>query len=183
MSFNEEFELSTDIIRQNISDQEDEIVALESIYPELFFIDSDATGSSSEELEQITEKTGKCMSLLIAVNLGTCGVQLAVTRNSATNRENENATSANQTSPTTSTETPELSIAEDNTKGPVTEPKSPETYDVQFLPHIRLRWRCPPEYPSHAAPAYSLSCAWLGSAALAAACAELDRMAESSAGA
>ena len=172
MSFSDEVELSSDMIKQNLCDQEDEIVALESIYPELFFTEKETTtGDSREELEidiPASERVGKCMNLLIKVNLGTSGVQLVVSQKAAENEYPENPG--------------DTAFESLNDMGDNAAP-GPATYDIQFLPELRLRWRCPPEYPSHAAPSYTLSCSWLGPSVLTAACAELDRIAESSIGA
>ena len=183
MSFYEEVELSSDMIQQNLSDQEDEIVALESIYPDEFFIDSELlTESMGDNMESPGGRAGRCMSLLININLGSSGARIIVPTIQATDHDRFVAAASAKLAAMTmemgqSATYEKLAAATGNG---VSAPAL--TYDVEFLPPIRLRWRCPPEYPSHAAPAYTLSCPWLGPAALAAACVEIDRIAESSAG-
>jgi hypothetical protein len=178
MSFYEEIELSRDMINQNIADQEDEIIALEAIFPDEFFVDEsedsdNASNAADTAVSVAVGRTGKCMSLLITANLGSSGVQIVTSTCDSDGK---------RLAPNTPAETNGQATNGDTGSTPASV-STTATYDLDFLPPIRLCWRCPPEYPSHAAPSFAISCAWLGPVALAAACEELDRIAEAAAGA
>ena len=152
MSFYEEIELSPDMINQNISDQEDEVVALEAIFPNEFFVDRSAISDDAIDTNASVNTAGKCMSLIITANLGSSGVQIVTSTSDSDGKK---------LSPSTPAETDGLPTSGDNGSTPACVP-STTAYDLEFLPPIRLCWRCSPEYPSHAAPSFAISCSWLG---------------------
>ena len=163
------------VTAQNLSDQEDEIVALESIFPEEFEIEEDDLADSLPESDPGNVKH---MSLILKVHLNKQSLKIVanVGPASPSRRTSPNGDGAPQASPNPFLCDAQKGMVCEANELPATSHDVTESYNVEFLPPVRLSWTFPPTYPSDSGPDYELTCSWLDAAQLQHVGAELEAL-------